>query len=261
MATKIAFVTLTLLIVGGVAMLEPIHATPPPALDGVGSSSTCGMVVTYNQVCATQSLTTARGHDLIILVAECGSFGACNPSNNISSIVDNSGLTFTQRFAYAPVSNAPRCCPKQWEYYAVAEAPLKSDNITVIFSIADHYLDSSLVFQVLAIKGVNPQNTFDRSPTFPANVLCESPHTRFECSVSVETSASDSVIATVAINDAGPCTVPAGFLAIGSSGGQFEADYLVVSSSQTNLLFSCSGSDPVAISVDAVSLLSPFSRA
>jgi len=50
--------------------IPQVHASGPFVLDGVGngvgSSTICG---TY---CRAESLTTAHGHDLIILIVECG---------------------------------------------------------------------------------------------------------------------------------------------------------------------------------------------
>src|SRR6266540_1791938 len=83
-------------------------------------------------------LTTTQGFDVVLLIVECG-YSYCPIT--ISSIIDSSGLTFTQRVSYAPND-------KLWEYYARPTSPLKSDNITVVFSA-----DATIGIQVLAIHG------------------------------------------------------------------------------------------------------------
>src|SRR2546427_8923362 len=124
---------------GGVSSTKPAHATPPLGLDGLGTYTTCmSFDVIGNPTCDAQLLTTTRGHDVIILVA----WGI-----GISSIIDSSGLTFTQRISYGATLS---------EYYARALSPLTSDNITALF-LGDNFGE----IQVLAIQGANTRGIFD----------------------------------------------------------------------------------------------------
>jgi len=217
------------------------HASGPLALDGVGTSTICG---TY---CRTESLTTAHGHDVIILIVECG-FTNC--FSTISTITDSSGLNFTQRVSFAPSD-------KIWEYYARTTSPLKSDNISVVIPGIYNW-----GMQVLAIRNVNARAIFDQSPRFPITLSCLGPGgiSVTTCSTSIGAVDHDFIIASTAINDAGACTPSSGFAELGGGGGDgvLDIDYQVVSMPQGNLVFTCSGSDPVAMVADAISLPNAF---
>jgi hypothetical protein len=206
-------------------------------LDGVGSITTCGIY------CRAESLTTEHGHDVIILMVECG-FTNC--LSTISAIRDSNGLNFTQRVSYAPND-------KLWEYYARATFPLKSDNISVVLSGTFNW-----GMQVLAIRGANARTIFDQSPRFPITLSCLGPGgiSVTTCSASIGSIVDDFIIASTAINDAGPCTPSSGFAELGGGGGDgvLDIDYRITSTLQGNLLFTCSASDPVAMVVDAISL-------
>ncbi len=148
------------------------HASGPLALDGVGTSTICG---TY---CRAESLTTAHGHDVIILIVE------------------------------------------------------------------------------------NARAIFDQSPRFPITLSCLGPGgiSVTTCSASIGAVDHDFIIASTAINDAGACTPSSGFAELGGDGGDgvLDIDYQVVSMPQGNLVFTCSGSDPVAMVADAISLPNAF---
>ncbi len=247
-----------LLTVGGVSATKPAHATAPPlALDGIGTNTTCQAAN-----CEAQFLTTTQGYDVVLLLAECG-YTYCPIT--ISSIIDSSGLTFTQRVSYTPSD-------KLWEYYARTTSPLKSDNITVVFSCISYCFGLHGI-QALAIQGANTRGIFDPSPSIPAT--CASPTcddcTAYDlgtsCSVSIQTSTQDFVIAITAINDAGPCGARLdyqgvqGFTTLTTNpgyAGNFEIDYAITTTPQNNIVFSCKGTDAWAIVVDAISFRGAF---
>ena len=211
------------------------------ALDGVGSSIICG---TY---CRAESLTTARGHDVIILIVECG-FTDCQ--STISTITDSSGLKFIQRVSFAPND-------KIWEYYARTTFPLKSDNISVVIPGIYNW-----GMQVLAIRNANTRSIFEQSPRFPITLSCLGPGgiSVTTCTAPMGAVDHDFIIASTAINDAGACTPSSGFAELGGGGGDgvLDIDYQIVSMPQGNLVLTCSGNDPVAMVADAISLPNAF---
>jgi len=178
------------------------------------------------------------------------------------TIVDSSGLTFNQRFSFS-VFGALLLS----EYYARATAPLKSDNITIIEGI------SLSGFQVFAIHSANTRAIFDPNPSIPATCLgffacgnCEANNIGV-CSVSIQTSTLDFLIASVAIDDAPFCggniytpgyQPPPGFTNIASQDDRFEVDYTVTTSPQANVVFSCYGTDVATMVVDAISFHGAF---
>src|SRR4029077_2773557 len=105
------FITVLLMSVATMAVALPrmAQADPSSALDGVGYSTTCQ----DGNYCAAQLINTTQSNDVVILIVE---------SQNSSSpgITDSSGLTFTERIAYASTTSNL----KLWEYYAVASSPL-----------------------------------------------------------------------------------------------------------------------------------------
>jgi parallel beta-helix repeat protein len=173
---------------------------------------------------------------VIVLVVECG-FRSCN--GNVSSVTDSNGLSYTLRLAYGPND-------KLWEYYAIAPEPLSSDNITVAVS---GFLVGWMVF---AVKGVNTASVFDISPSLPATISCPGAPGRNDCTVSAETSAVDFVIASTAINDAYACTASTGFTEVTPAGGSLDIDYQIVDALGSKTYFTCSGTDPTAIVMDAL---------
>src|SRR5947199_6733559 len=122
---------------------------------------------------------------------------------------------------------------------------LSSDNITILVS------GSLFTWMAFAVKGVNTASVFDSSPSLPAMATCAGPGPN-DCSVSAETSAVDFVIASTAINDAGNCGTSAGFSEITPLGGSLDVDYRIVDASQSGISFTCSGTDPTAIILDAL---------
>ena len=233
---KLVPLTLLLFFVGAVWSAGIAYAAPPISLDGVGSASTCQAAH-----CAARSLTTSHGHDVIVLVAECG-FLQCNAS--VNSLTDNSGLAFNQRIVFGPND-------RLWEFFARATAPLSSDNITIVLS-SD--FPSIIVF---AVREANAKAVFDNNPSLPETVACPSAGLLGACSASAspQTSTTDLVIASVALNDAPSCGEhtggPPGFTHIDGAGGLLEVDYRVVAA-PTNILFSCTGTEPTAVVIDAV---------
>jgi hypothetical protein len=209
-----------------------VHASPSLGLDGVGLRPTpcCG------QQSNSELLSTNNGNDVIIVIIECG-YTSCNA--NVSSVSDSNGLSYTQRASYSPNS-------RLWEYYAIAPMPLSSDNITVAVS---GFLVSWMVF---AVKGVNTASVFDISPSLPATISCPGAPGRNDCTISAGTSNLDFVIASTAINDADACTTSTGFSEVTPAGGSLDVDYRIVDASQSGTSFTCSGTDPTAIILDAL---------
>ncbi|TMI34022.1 hypothetical protein E6H27_02790 [Candidatus Bathyarchaeota archaeon] len=255
---KIVCAILLLLIVGGVSAAKPANATIPPlALDGVGTNTTCKA-----PNCEAQLLTTTQGYDVVLLIAECG-WTYCPIT--ISSIIDSSGLTFTQRVSYAPND-------KLWEFYARAVSPLRSDNITVAFSCLSDCLNqvfSIHQIQVLAIHGANTRATFDPNPSVPHAVTCPTATAGYDsCSVITETSTLDFVIALTAINDNVRCGVGTSDQVPGFSRivwGDLELDYAITTAPQEKVVFTClddvadpSSTSPMAIVIDAISFRGAF---
>ncbi len=244
---KLACVFVLLVFVGSVSATRAVYAVPALALDGVGTNTTC-----QAPNCAAQLLTTTRGYDVIVLVAECG-YGYCPLA--ISSIIDSSGLTFTQRISYAPGV-------RLWEYYARATSPLKPDMITVVFDQSYGVVG----IQVLAIHSANTRAIFDPNPSIPVTLSCLS--LACEKGVSIQTYALDFVIALTAISDNQACggyyvpgygtlyKVP-GFSTIIST-GSLEVDFAITTAPQTTVVFGCTGTDAIAVVVDAVSFRGAF---
>ncbi|TMI08558.1 hypothetical protein E6H34_04790 [Candidatus Bathyarchaeota archaeon] len=143
-------------------------------------------------------------NDVILVIVET----CCN--NSLLSISNDTGLTFTQRLSYASQTSYEAQAQTIWEYYAIATLPLDSDNITVV---AHRCCCSVWGMQALAISGADTSTIFDQDPSVPATVSCPGPDcgdctasfTHGTCSTSIHTSTQDFVIASIPINDAGPC--------------------------------------------------------
>jgi len=175
-----------------------------------------------------------------------------------TAIKDSSGLNFTQRISYAS---------EIWEFYALATSPLKSDNISVV---GNPLRGTIFGMQVFAVHGANTLAIFDQNPSIPATCSgsacgdCEAYIEATSCSVSIQTSTIDFVIATTAISDAGSCglgyprgVVP-GFTNITNEHNRFEVDYAITTAPQSNVVFSCNATDATAIVVDAISFYGAF---
>jgi hypothetical protein len=181
--------------------------------------------------------------------------------------MDGSGLTFTQRLTYGDFTKGSLL-----EYYAIADSPLHSDNITVAESEFGQPCCSPLL-QVVAIHGANTRTIFDSNGSMPvtcSGTACGNCTVNFNqgtCSVSIQTSSIDFVIAATAINDAQACGsqdfpgghppgVP-GFTTVTTSpgyGSMFEFDYRKTTVPHDTITFNCSGTDVEGILLDAVSL-------
>lgn len=242
--------------------LSQAHATRPLGpLDGLGANTTCQAVDSVNnRNCDAQLLTTDHGHDAIILVAMCG----CGA---IASVIDSSGLIFIHRLSYSSSGSSLPVGDFLWEYWARASSPLKSDNITVVFS--GGWMHG---IQVFAVERPNLRQVFDPDPSIPATVTCtgswsigptcgdcNASFNQGTCFASIRTSTPDFVVAGTALGDAPACggqtgRVP-GFTTVTTNngfGGWFEVDYSVVPQPQ-RLVFNCNGTDAVAIMMDAIS--------
>src|SRR5438445_5882981 len=228
----------------------PPQNNPSLGLDGIGVNN-C-----QQQFCQqSQLLTTTQSNDVIIVVVETSG------GTNITSVTDNNSLTFTERISYTSqteVSGGFGGNQTLWEYYAIAPSPLNSDNITVV---GDKCCYSVLGMQTFAISGANTVGVFDPNPSITATVSC--PGTgcgnctanfrQGTCSAFIQTSTTDFVVASTAINDAGPCGPSSpGFNNITNQNGRFEVDYTITTMSQTTVEFDCNGTDAVAIVVDAI---------
>ena len=249
------FITIVLVSMATVAIALPrtAQADSSSALDGVGYSTTCQ----DGNYCAAQLFNTTQSDDVVVLIVESKS--------NSTSVIDSSGLSFALRLSYVSTTDGLRL----WEYYAVASSPLSNDNVTVV----EQCCFAKDGMQVLAVHGADTNAIFDSNPSVPATVSCPGPNcgncyaswmNPGMCSASIHTSALDFVIASTAINDAGRCgtssSPPPGFTNIspgnGTFNGEFEVDY-AVSNPQTNVAFKCSGTDAMAIVLDAIALSSP----
>ena len=241
----IGVAVLALLVTGGVSTIQSVHAPIPSALDGVGTNPSDW---SSHPGWRSQLLTTARGYDVIILVVE--------PSGSITAITDSSGLSFTQRFSISGLS----------EYFARATSPLKSDNITVV--------GQGMPFgamQVFAVHSASYPAMFDQDPSVPASCAfadcgdcAANDQAPGMCSVSMQTSRVDFVVAAVAINDAPSCGGGTGggvqgFTTLVHSGQAtfssiFEVDYALSTVPQSSVVFGCAGTDVEAMVMDGISL-------
>jgi parallel beta-helix repeat protein len=214
-----------------VSLPQAVHATPALGLDGAYAC------------CGSQQLTTSNPNDVIVVVVECG-YISC--SDNVSSVTDSSGLDYNLRASFTPSD-------RLWEYYAIAPNPVSSDNITVLVS-GQRFFE----FMVFAVKGVNTAAIFDLSPSLPSTIACPGGPGPNDCTVSAMTSATDFVIASTAINDADACKASTGFTqVIPTTGGDLEVDYQIVDTSGSTTYFTCSGTDPTAIVLDALTSSNP----
>ena len=262
---RLGFIALLALMAGVFyipSQVQQVHATPPPlALDGVGVSTCSGYFCPHSQV-----LTTAHGHDAIVVVAE--TVGGAN----ITSVTDTRGLNFTLRLSF---NSDPYCftcggvVQTLWEYYAVAPFTLNSDNITV--NVKPPWDKCCFVWgmETIAVHGPNTRVVFDPDSSIPS--ACAQPAcgncyagSSSTCSALIQTSTYDFVIAAIAINDAGPCgssyplgTVPS-FTSLTVQNNRFEMDYAVTTRPRSMVVASCAGTDAVAMTLDAISFYGAF---
>jgi len=233
---------------------RPVRVDSPPKLDGVGTRTTC-----QASACVAQQLTTSQRNDVVLLFVLTGS------NTTTLAVSDGSGLTFTQRLAFASESFVGGMI---WEYYAVASSPLDSDNITVV---PDQCCYTIRGLQVLGISGAHILTVYDQDPSVPATVSCPSATCGYcyanantnpgACSASVQTISADLVIAAAQINDAPSCGgyqyspagyhPPPGFTRLSAPNGNFEIDY-AITYTPSHIEFDCKGTDATAIVVDAI---------
>src|SRR5437660_426232 len=245
----------------GVAVGLPrsVKADSSSPLDGIGQGPCNSAAPVIN--CSTQLLTTTQSNDVVIIVAE---------GTNSTTVSDSSGLSFVQRVSYSSTTYPSHTMV---EFYAVAASPLNNDNITV--SDAPRYTNG---MQAFAIHGADTASLFDQDPSIPATVSCPGPDcgncyadyntNPGTCSASIQTSASDFVVATTAINDALPCggypTSPAGYVPPPGfthilAGDSFEVDYTLSANPPNSVKFDCNATDASAIVLDAIVMSSATS--
>lgn len=237
---------------------QVVHASPPshpderPSLDGVG---TC--LHRASPPCSWQLLTTTKKEDVIILVAYC------NCPSDTPSIIDSAGLNYVMRVAYTislPLALGPGFLTLR-EFYATAESPLTSDNITAPSTLGLQPI------QAFAIHTSDIETIFDPNPSLPVTLTC--PWTNspdlvvfHDCSASAGPLSDDFVIAITAINDAPSCpAIPSsGFSELVFDGSTLDIQYRIVGRSQSTVTFTCAGgevspnTDPMAMVLDAISL-------
>jgi hypothetical protein len=253
-AIKNTCIIVIIMIAGLVSVPQVVHASPlsqpheGPSLDGVGTWIPC-------LHCNARSLTTTKEEDVIITVIWC----YCQ--SDTPSIIDSAGLNYALRMSYTiSQSTVLAGATTLWEYYATAESPLNSDNITVL---------STGGFKPIQVFAIHPGDTkpiFDPNPLLPISITCPgiSPvHPYQECTASAGRLANDLVMAITAIDDADRCPPSSGFSEVVFD-GKLEIDYRVVRGTESDLAFTCTAgifpnpryhdSVPVAIVLDAISL-------
>jgi len=255
-----ALIVIVALILGPTIPFSPPHlaraTSSPSALDGLGSSINCGTGLATGSPpflsCVSDSISTTSAGDAIIVLAECGYRVPCY--DNISSVFDQTGLSFVPRIATPPNGQL-------MEYYAVAPTILMSDNVTVEF-----YRDPCCCIMqmlVLAVSGVSASATFDPSPSIPATSTCNVTSTAYNgsCSITANTSTSGFVFATVAINDDPSCIgTPSGFARTYADSHSFPSDsswdiyYATDPVPPQSLTFNCDGTQATGMLLDALSL-------
>jgi len=240
-----------------------VNAAPPSmSLDGVAignsyscNTSSCSSLCSNHINCsASATLTTTDVNDVIVVIAQCGIFANCGsnfptPSSvdNITSIVDDAGHTWTLRAAYTPPHGRPI-----WEYFTVADSLLSSDRINVTWSGSNAYVG----FVALGVSGANTQHPWDPSRKLPAEQTlssgCTDPRT---CTINFSpVAAQDFVLVSTAINDDQSCQGISPFHNLANAiYGQAETDYLVTRIGGSNAVsFTCSNSSPVTILGDGL---------
>ena len=241
----------SIVLVGNTA--RTVRVDLPPALDGVGTRTTC-----QARACAAQQLTTSFGNDIVVLFVRTGS------NTTTLALSDSSGIVFTERLSYASSEFHGGMIR---EYYAVSISPLNSDNITVV---PDQCCYTIRGMQVLGVSGADTSTIYDQNKSVPATVSCPSEVCGYchadantnpgTCSASIHSSGADFVIVATQINDTPGCggyssspagyRPPSGFTRITAPNGNFEVDYTITKASR-QVEFDCSGTDATAIVVDA----------
>ena len=225
-----------------IAMLAfpPVGAAPPRMmLDGQVTTSSCES----SGIC---TLTTANANDVIVVVAQCVAFLSCNVT--ISSVSDSEGHSWTLRAAYTPSREI-------WEYYTVANSPLASDRITVVWSGS-----GGLEFAAFGVSGANTKHPWDHSPRLPlmetatSSICFANAQGYTMCTLTFFTvGAQDFVIISTAVNDDQVCQVSPPFANLDGYDGVAGLDYAITNLGSSKLRsFTCANSDPVLFLVDAL---------
>ena len=150
---------------------------------------------------ASATLTTAASSDLVYVIVGILNAGG----QTVSSVSDNSSLTYAQRTA---VSYGTNVRVETW--YAVTASPLTSDVVTVTLSGA-----VGAVVIAMGVKGVNTASPFDPALSSPAS----SNGTGTSASASVTTlNPNDLLIGAVVAQNNPALTAGAGFAAVTTVG-------------------------------------------
>src|SRR6266571_167611 len=228
-----------------------VYAVAPSIkLDGVA----IGSAFDNSNRTASATLTTTNANDVVVVIAQCGIFqncASCCPSpssvDNITSIVDDGGHTWTLRAAYTPPHGRPI-----WEYFTIADSPLSSDRINVTWSGSNPFVG----FVALGISGANTQHPWDPSRKLPVEEAQSSGCSDLRtCTLGFSpVAAQDFVIVSTAINDDRSCQGISPFKnAANSNFGQAETDYLITRIGGSNAIsFTCTNSSPMTILGDAI---------
>lgn len=231
------------------AQASPSPQTEPSSigLDGIAKAANCtSPAFSY---CRSGLLTTTRSNDVIIVLLKCTA-ATCNAEN--TTVTDTSGLTFTRRISFGMGTN-PAGNISLLEFYAIADSPLDSDNIT-----AAPFSTYGVFPVILAVRGVDTHIIFDPNPSLPAVCMPPGSHNGGwdQCTTHFLTTGNDLIIVNMAINDDAPCIVPQGFVNI-TAGGYQEVDYRIADRSENSFSFTCTGTNPEAITIDALIAYAP----
>ena len=209
------------------------------ALDGTaacdsGSSNTC-----------TMSLTTSHSNDVIIVISAAESSGGVGPFALTS---DTAGLTYHNR---AQICNYGTCSGASGsgapvvlrEDYAIATSPLSSDTITCKQT---GNTNSKISCVAYAISGANTASPFDSNVAAPCTGYSGNGVSSSTFSCTLSTSDADDMIIGDAAFGSVTASVGSGFTFAKCNNGDGEgsacSEYKVVSSTQSGLSVSMSGS-------------------
>jgi hypothetical protein len=212
-----------------ISALRPARADSSSGLPGLDGN---GIALCGPSYCTgfSEQLSTSRANDVVILIAECSS---CR-------ISDKAGLSYTLR---ATVGSGDGVLS---EYYAIANMPLSSDNVTVSLSY----------MHVFAVHGYTA-NIFDLAS--PLSITCPA---AAPCSGSVAPSGTDFVFTGVSNVPRASCAGLSGWNRLFVN-GLFASDYQIQSKPKTSSVsylclhyFDTGGTDYEALSLmmDAISL-------
>ena len=168
-----------------------------PGLDGNGIAL-CG-----SSYCPgfSEQLSTSRANDVVVLIANC----------SVCKISDSAGLAYTFR---ATVGSGDGVLS---EYYALANTPLSSDNVTVSLSY----------MHVFAVHGYSAK-IFDLATPLLVNCPTDAP-----CSGSVAPSGTDFIFTGVSDSPRGQCAGVSGWNGLFVN-GHFASGYQIQSAPRTS---------------------------